>query len=681
MTKIFKTTIRLSVVASAFIFVGCTVEPKIITPAEIKQDVQQNLEEIQTIVVPVTKAITLDEAIDRAIKHNLEQKMNILNAVLAEQKIDAATYEALPELAAKAGYSQRDNYAASQSTTFENGEPGDLTNAYSISQDKTTNTAGTSFSWNVLDFGLSYVRAKQQSDKYLIAKENERKAKYNLAQNVRQAYYKAVSADELLMKLQPIMVKTKEALKNASDIHKYKLDTPMKALTYQRELLEIVRVLNSLEESLSQSKIELAKLMGLKPGSQFELAEKIQTKYTLPKISISVNELEQIALENRPELQESRYQIRISQEELTALKLKLLPGINVNAGYNYDDNKYLLNNDWMSYGANVSWNLFSVFSHNQNSKIAQTSLELAKLQKTALSVAIISQVHLAMIDYAQAKKEYEVSEQYAEVAKDIFGIIQSETNLNVNNRLSLIKEELNHLVSNLKLASSYAKVQNAYGRLMVSVGKPEMFEEVKQDIQVPKKSEAKPSEQAVTNEKIATRQTNTEDSVSLEQKQIQPQIQQAIVVKEEIPISKEVQQLGSDEIYAMTTGQIYVRAQPNKNATRLGSIKNHTPIKVRVHNEDWYAYENGYVRSTWLKKIEEHEYADFFDKQEKILKSEKEYAQVIADIYLRESPKNDSKIVKTVYRNEYIEIIGSKNGWKQTPDGFIHRKYLKISGQ
>lgn len=131
----------------------------------------------------------------------------------------------------------------------------------------------------------------------------------------------------------------------------------------------------------------------------------------------------------------------------------------------------------------------------------------------------------------------------------------------------------------------------------------------------------------------------------------------------------------------MTTGQIYVRAQPNKNATRLGSIKNHIPIKVRVHNEDWYAYENGYVRSTWLKKIEEHEYADFFDKQEKILKSEKEYAQVIADIYLRESPKNDSKIVKTVYRNEYIEIIGSKNGWKQTPDGFIHKKYLKISGQ
>ena len=80
----------------------------------------------------------------------------------------------LPSLTASAGYSERNNYATS-GTSFVNGEPQPLgTNpSYSISQDKERVTSDIGFSWNILDFGLSYVRAQQQ----MISFNSKRKEK------------------------------------------------------------------------------------------------------------------------------------------------------------------------------------------------------------------------------------------------------------------------------------------------------------------------------------------------------------------------------------------------------------------------------------------------------------------------------------------------------------------------
>lgn len=467
--------IIVSSIVAGLLISGCSVVPKPILPEYIKEDAKNNLEYLNKISQPITKAVTLDEAITRAIENNLSKKLDLLSSALAEQKIDIVAFEALPSLTTKAGYGKRDNYAASGSVPFTNGEPGDQTDSYSVSQDKSSKTAGVAFSWDILDFGLSYVRANQQADRFLIAKEKERKSIHNIKEEVRSAYYQAVSADELLKNINPIMKEAQAALLDSENITKFNLESPIKSLTYQRELLEVIRSLNTLEENLIKSKIELAKLMGLKPGTHFELSEKIQDKYELPIVEIPVEELERYALENRPELQESRYQERISQDEVKAVMLKMLPGIELNAGYSNDNNKYLLNNNWISYGANVSWNLMSVFNARLNHKLAMTQIELAKEEKLALSMAVVSQVHLSLLDFEQAKKEYKLSEKYFGVAKEIYKIIENENALDVNGNLSLIKEKLNYLISNLRLSSSYGKVQNSYGKIISSVGNEELF--------------------------------------------------------------------------------------------------------------------------------------------------------------------------------------------------------------
>lgn len=469
MIKKVSKVVAISVVAS-FIITGCSVSPQPMLKEDIKEQVKKDITTLNNVVLPITKPISLDEAINRGLNHNLQKKVKVLESALSEKQIDLVYYDMLPSLTAAAGYSERNNYAASQSASFSNGEPQPLPNSYSVSQEKERVTSDISFSWNILDFGLSYVRAQQQADKYLIAQEKIKKVEHNLTQEIRRAYYQAVSAQDLLKRIKPMMVEVNQALEDSKKVQNLRVKSPMEALSYQRELLDILRSLHTLENSLISSKIELAELMGLKPGIDFELADKVEKSYELPQFSMSVEDMETMALENRPELAESRYQERISQKELTAAKLKMLPGINLNTSLSYENSDYLLNNDWYSYGAKVSWNLLDVFKSGAYKKLAKTQIEVAKEQKLALSMAVISQVHLSIVKFNQAKKEYLLAKDYLGVADEIFNLTEVENNLNLNSRLILIKEKLNNILATLRYSSAYANVQNSYGRIFASLG-------------------------------------------------------------------------------------------------------------------------------------------------------------------------------------------------------------------
>jgi len=163
-------------IAASFVITGCSVAPQPMLKDEVKEHVKKDLSTLSEATLPVTKPISLDEAIYRGINHNLQKRVKVLESALSEQQLDLVYYDMLPNLTAAAGYSERNNYAASQSASFVNGKPTPLNNTYSISQEKERSTTDVTFSWNILDFGLSYVRAEQQADKFLIAKEKEKKS-------------------------------------------------------------------------------------------------------------------------------------------------------------------------------------------------------------------------------------------------------------------------------------------------------------------------------------------------------------------------------------------------------------------------------------------------------------------------------------------------------------------------
>lgn len=638
---------------------GCSVEPEPLTKQELKKSVDEDLKFINSLSKPISKPITLDEAINRAINKNINNKIQILESALSYQQIDLVYYDMLPNLTTNAGYSARNNYAASASTTFENGSPSAITGTprYSVSQEKERTTADISFSWNVLDFGLSYVRAQQQSDKYLMSKEKERKVVHNIVQEVRRTYYKSVSADALLKKIKPMMVEVQTALSDSRKIKKLRLNSPMQALSYQRDLLEVLRSLQTLERNLSGAKIQLAELMGLKAGTQFELAEEIKVDYSLPKLHLKLDLMEKIALENRPEILESRYKERISQKETTTAMLKMLPGINLNTGISYNDSEYLLNNDWSTLGTSISWNLLNIFKSGDYQKIAKTQIALAKEQKLAISMAVLSQVHMSVVDFEQAKKEYLLSKEYLDVAKEIFELSKVNNSLDISSKLVFIKENLNYILAQLRHSSSYANVQNSYGRVFASLGVNENTN---------KKPDGKDEKKMI--------QTLSKDSMK-ESKVLSPirNITQDKNKKIRVKV-------------AIAKANTYLRNEANKNSSYEVILRKGQKVRVldKFMNENglWIKTPYGYIESKYLDKtyisgLVENANLDKFDSSIQALYKIK----TLKAGNLRIKAKWNSDKRYLIHKNKELAVydkIVTKNGaWYKTKYGYISDLVVK----
>ena len=91
---------------------------------------------------------------------------------MSETQFDLSKYELLPQLVAKTGYNSRDKFSGSSSRSLLTGNQSLQS---STSSDRDIFTNDLSLTWNVLDFGLSYIRAKQSADHVLIAEEEKRK--------------------------------------------------------------------------------------------------------------------------------------------------------------------------------------------------------------------------------------------------------------------------------------------------------------------------------------------------------------------------------------------------------------------------------------------------------------------------------------------------------------------------
>lgn len=462
---------KLTALATALWLAGCAITPSPLDVSDALSDGQADQKILTDTAQAPAQRVTLEEAMARALLHNRERRVQMMESAMASHQLAVSRFDMLPQLAANAGYTQRDRLAGSSSGVLDNGQilrsnpP-----TYSVSADKRSETNSLSLSWNVLDFGLSYLRGQQAADRLLIAKERERKAVHNLMQDVRTAYWRAISAQKLLQQTGPLRVRVQQALVDSRRIENLRLKNPMDALSYQRDLLDVRRSLEALHKDLLDARTSLITLMGLAPSMPIELVEMREEDYKVPVLKADMSTLERSALALRPELMELRYQKRITEKEGRAALLGLLPGLSLNTGVYKDTNDYLLYNNWTSYGATLSLNLFNVLKAPSVDELTDAQNKLSKERRLALTAAVLGQVHLSRFALENAKDQYETSSDYLQVVRKIRQQVKQMRTAERSGELDLIREEMTELLADLRRDVAYAEMQNSYGRIFVSAG-------------------------------------------------------------------------------------------------------------------------------------------------------------------------------------------------------------------
>lgn len=457
---------------------GCAVTSQPIPKEQSEQRVQYDLAQIFQSQEPIAAPITLHEAMARALKYNLEARLKVMEEALAQQQLDLSRFDMLPKMALAAGYTGRSNTSASSSRSIDTGleslEP-------STSLDDHRRVADLTMVWNVLDFGVSYVSAKQQSDRRWIAEERKRKVVHTIVQDVRSAYWRAVAAERLLGRIDSLIERVNQAREASQSMAERQVGDPIEALSYQRALIDATRQLEEQRRALSLAKTELAALMNLPLDARYTLAVPQDEALPVPELNVDFVALETAALVSRPELREQDYQVRISAAETRKSLLRMLPGLEISAGGHYDSNSYLVNQSWADVGVKVTWNLFNLFSGPAARDAAEANEQVSELKRQAMSLAIMAQLYVARANYNEALRQYRTSLDLNTLDGRIVEQLRNRYRADSIGELQLIQGELNAMNANLRRDLAYAELRNAYGQIFSTVGLDPLPKTLKSD--------------------------------------------------------------------------------------------------------------------------------------------------------------------------------------------------------
>jgi outer membrane protein TolC len=461
-------TLRLTVLLGAMVLTGCaSMTPVALTNADLKQQADADRATARRDVPPITAALSLEEAIARALKYNLERRARMMEEALALNTFEAGKFDMLPKLVASAGYRSRNEDLVTRSIDSVTGAPS-LANP-AISSERNHSNADLGLTWNLLDFGLSYYGAQQNADRILIATERRRKAMHILIQDVRTAFWRTASAQKLRAGIRATSTLTESALVDSRQAETERLRSPIDALRFQRQLLDNLRQLEAIDQELSTARIDLAGLINAPLDSDLRVIEPTDLM-NQKMLDWPVTAMEDTALAQNADLREQHYNVRIASIETRKTLVRLFPNLSFNDSLRYDSDKYMINNRWNEAGLQLSFNLFNLLSAPSQQRLAEAGIALADQRRVTTQMAVLTQMHVARLHYASAVRQYQRADTIWSVDDRIRQHVANRASVQTQSKLDAVSNDTAAILSQLRRYQTLAQLNAAASRLQATLG-------------------------------------------------------------------------------------------------------------------------------------------------------------------------------------------------------------------
>jgi len=458
----------MAVAAVSLALSACsTVSPVPITAAALKKATDDDRAAIRHDVLPLTGPLTLDEAIARAIKYNLDRRAKMMEEALALNQLDVTHYDMLPKLVAQAGYASRSNDKVSLSRDELTGTP---STSRFISQDRNHNLLELGMTWSLLDLSLGYYATQQQADRVLIASERRRKSLHVLMQDLRTVYWRAASAQKIRSQVEATIAMAEDALADSRKAEAERLRGPLEALRYQRQLLENLRLLEAIDQELSSAQVELASLINAPLGQPIQIADTNLKNENSGLLELPLQVMEETALAQNADLREQHYNTRLARGETRRTLVRLFPNLTFNYAVKYDTDSYLIHKNWNEAGLQLSFNMFNLLTGPMQIKLAEAGVKLADQRRMATQMAVLTQVHVARVQLLNARKQFDRADAIYAADRKISDITRSRVSAQAQSKLDSVSSAASEILSLLRRDQAMAQVQAAEQRLLATLG-------------------------------------------------------------------------------------------------------------------------------------------------------------------------------------------------------------------
>lgn len=466
----FKLTVFIGTLACVFILSACAPPGGGVTIDSARATVAADLEKIYAEQPGPVPKMKIEDALARAIKHNLDTRVAELDELIAADDVNLNLLNILPSATAKVQRVGRSNRGGSSSlsllTGLESLQP-------SISTDQYRNTQLLNVEWNLLEAGINIGRARSASDRVLIAQERRRKVYQNVVQDTYTAFWRVAVAQDMLPRIDELIA---EADKQGAAIDEQirQGSTPLgEAQDRKSALLERRRQLSAMKQGLQLADIELKTLvnypldqpLAVDPGAKDWLSPGV-----IPVVKGTMDDLEQRALLSRPEIREEILNKKISVRDIRMSIFETFPGAEFVLGFNRDSNSFLAYNSWVDGVMGLTQALNKVITAPVRYNRAKRMDELADRRRQALVAAVLTQVHVARTRYDSLLAIYRDTSAVDDNARAILKRAQNMKDAGALSGADLLNARIDAGISAANRSIAYADLQESYGRFIATMG-------------------------------------------------------------------------------------------------------------------------------------------------------------------------------------------------------------------
>lgn len=423
------------------------------------------------------QSLSLDQSIQRAFAHNLDVRLAALETLIAQDNVTLSQLQAFPSLKATGTFTTRSNDAASSSESILTGtqslEP-------SSSSEPSRRLYDLEAQWNIIDAAIAYMDGVAQKDQTLIAKERLRKVKHNIERDVIAAYWRSHAYQAYKPSLEQLQKGESHfinAIETASD---EKLLPIPQTVQKQDQLSTRTQKIDRLSQEIKLSVVELKSLIDLPLEHPLTLTTNIgdptdrlnkhhNLEYDNLK-TLPLEQLERVALTNRPELREAFLNENISIRDTRKEILRSFPGLNLIYTKSYDSNKFLRETNWLNFSAALSQSITDFLTLPQRYKQAKNQEDLAAIRRNSLSAAIMAQVHIARIRLDAAEKSYDEAQRRAKSLKQRAKFTNAKASLDSASAFEKWLHDADLVSAAIERNIAYADLQRSQADFMSTLG-------------------------------------------------------------------------------------------------------------------------------------------------------------------------------------------------------------------
>ncbi|GGA70072.1 hypothetical protein GCM10011507_22080 [Edaphobacter acidisoli] len=382
--------------------------------------------------------LSLDDAVELGLKHNLQLNLARQNQHLVHGEVLTVANNLLPSLTAKASTgTQEINLAAMgfKPTSLESFgiSPSQFKTIVKVS----TTSAELDMNQQLFNVPAYYLyRAAQKADR--VASMTELNQEGAVTIDVASQYLLALADASEIENAQALVKADEVAFQQADDSHNHGVGTNLDVLRARVQLQTEQQVLISAQDTFSKDKIALNRMMGIPADQELTLTDKAPYNEFS---ELPLDEAKRIAYSRRKDLLSLEAQLEVAERAGKAVKFERLPSLSFNGHYGViGETTGMYHGDFSAQGK-LSVPIFEEGQLRGENEVAGAQTDALREQIASLRITIEEQIRTAMLDVDSSAQLVKVARSNVDLASEELDQASQRFTAGVDDNLAVVRAQ------------------------------------------------------------------------------------------------------------------------------------------------------------------------------------------------------------------------------------------------